>query len=166
MNPEVHPDLPHHLPFFITPPGVPDVLLYIALGILLLSVFLIGILYLKLHAIPEHLAHRGQKIQFQLVAVLALLALFTHIHLFWIAALLLALVEIPDFSTPVRSMARSLDAIARRGDPLAPPATRDRGDDPLANAAAADRAGGPDQHVARQHPAHPADGAGAARSTE
>ena len=44
--------------------------------------------------------------------MLALLALFTHNHLFWIAALLLALVQFPDFSSPLGSMARSLEKLA------------------------------------------------------
>jgi hypothetical protein len=41
-----------------------------------------------------------------------LLALFTHIHLFWIAALLLALIDLPDFGTPLRSIAGSVEKIA------------------------------------------------------
>src|SRR6516162_467509 len=49
---------------------------------------------------------------FLIVAVLGLLALFTHIHLFWIAALLLALVDLPDFGTPMRSIADSVGRIA------------------------------------------------------
>ncbi len=36
---------------------------------------------------PEHIAHQTNKIQIQLVAVLGLIALFTHNQLFWIAAL-------------------------------------------------------------------------------
>jgi len=44
--------------------------------------------------------------------VLGLLALFTHIHLLWIAALLLALVDLPDFGTPLRSIAGSVEKIA------------------------------------------------------
>ena len=47
------------------------------------------------------------------VAVLSLLALFTHQHLFWIAALLIALVQFPDFSTPMNSAAASLEKLAR-----------------------------------------------------
>jgi hypothetical protein len=46
------------------------------------------------------------------VAVLGLLALFTHTHLFWIAALLLALIDLPDFGTPLRSIAGSVEKIA------------------------------------------------------
>ena len=50
------------------------------------------------------------------MAVLGLLALFTHIHMFWIAGLLLALIDLPDFSTPLRSIASSVERIA--GGPL------------------------------------------------
>lgn len=78
----------------------------------LLAVIGIGVFYFKLHALPEQLAHGGQKVQFQIVAVLALLALFTHNHAFWIAALLLALVPLPDITTPVSSIADSLRRIA------------------------------------------------------
>jgi hypothetical protein len=48
--------------------------------------------------------------------VLGLLALFTHIHLFWIAALLLALVDLPDFGTPLRSIAGSVEKIAESAE--------------------------------------------------
>jgi hypothetical protein len=58
------------------------------------------------------LAHRGQKVQFEIVAVLGLLSLFTHNHLFWIAGLLLAFVPMPDFTTPLTSMAQSLGKMA------------------------------------------------------
>lgn len=58
--------------------------------------------------------------QFQLVGVLALLALFTHNNLFWVFALVLALIPIPDFWTPLSSMAESLAKMVRhRRDPAA-----------------------------------------------
>jgi hypothetical protein len=88
----------------------------------LLALIGLGIVYLKLHALPEQLAHRGQKVQFQVVAVLALLALFTHNHAFWIAGLLLALVPLPDFGTPLASIARSLERIASNAEPTPVPA--------------------------------------------
>jgi hypothetical protein len=71
------------------------------------------------------MAHRGQKVQFEIVAVLGLLSLFTHNHLFWIAGLLLAFVPLPDFSTPLTSMAQSLGKIAgaRTETQAAPPGT-------------------------------------------
>jgi hypothetical protein len=113
MEPALHPAAPQHLAPFMTAPGHTDVLL-VAMGILLVfAVVGVGVFYLKLHALPEQIAHRSQKVQFEIVAVLALLALFTHYHIFWIAALLLALIPIPDFSTPLISMADSLRLMSR-----------------------------------------------------
>ena len=114
-----------HLPFFITPPGETDVLM-IAMGIfLLLAVVGVGILYFTIHALPEHLAHGGNKIQLQIVAVLAILALFTHNHIFWIAGLLLALIQFPDFESPLNTMASSLERIARKANGSDTPAKAD-----------------------------------------
>lgn len=118
----LHPEAVHHLPPFITPPGATDWWL-VAMGIFLLAMVVgIGVFYLKLHALPEHMAHRGQKVQYEIVAVLALIALFTHNHAFWIVGLLLAMIPIPDFATPLASMARSLGRMA--GGPVddVPPA--------------------------------------------
>jgi hypothetical protein len=107
---------PHHLPFYIVKPGETDVLM-IVMGIFLILVVLgVGNLYLQLHTLPERMAHKSQKLQFEIVAVLGLLALFTHIHLFWIAGLLLALVDLPDFGTPLRSIAGSVERIADSSD--------------------------------------------------
>lgn len=117
----LHPAAAGHLPPFITGPGETDVLLNIMIVFLVVLIFAVGLLYLRLHALPEHMAHGVSKTQLDLVGVLALLALFTHNHLFWIAALLLALVQFPDFSTPIDSMARSLEKLAGR-EPVAPPA--------------------------------------------
>ncbi len=61
----------------------------------------VGNIYLQLHSLPERMAHKSQKLQFEIVAVLGLISLFTHMHIFWIAGLLLALVDLPDFSTPL-----------------------------------------------------------------
>lgn len=65
-----------------------------------------------LHTLPERMAHRSQKLQFEIVAVLGLLALFTHNHLFWVIGLLLAMVDLPDFGTPLRRIAGSVEKIA------------------------------------------------------
>lgn len=112
-----HPAAIHHLPPFVTAPGETDVL-FVAIAIfVLLAVIGVGVFYLKLHSLPEQLAHRGQKMQFQIVAVLGLLALFTHNHAFWVAGLLLALVPLPDFGTPLSSIASSLDRIAANSGP-------------------------------------------------
>ena len=122
MSDALHPLAPHHLPPFITPPGETDVLMNVMIVVVIAIILAVGTLYLRLHALPEHMAHRGHKVQFEIVAVLALLALFTHNHLFWIAGLLLALVQIPDFSTPLASMAESQERIARRLVPAMEPA--------------------------------------------
>jgi hypothetical protein len=118
----MHPAATQHLPFFVTPPGASDWLMTTMAVFMLLAILGVGIFYLKLHALPEHMAHRSQKVQMQFVAVLGLLALFTHNHLFWIAALLLALVDLPDFGTPMASMAASLEKMSGRtpADPAAP----------------------------------------------
>lgn len=108
MEDSLHPAAVAHLPPFITAPGQTDVLFNVMIVFVLLMVFVVGILYLRLHALPEHMAHGASKVQLQIVGVLALIALFTHNHLFWIAALLLAMVEFPNFSSPVESIARSL----------------------------------------------------------
>lgn len=108
----VHPAAIHHLPAFVTAPGDTDVLFVAMSFFVLFAVLGIGVFYFKLHALPEHMAHRGQKIQFEIVAVLTLISLFTHNHAFWIAGLLLALVPLPDFTTPLTSIATSLDRIA------------------------------------------------------
>src|SRR6185437_13110116 len=83
-------------------------------------------LYLRLHALPEQMAHKSQKLQFEIVAVLGLLALFTHIHLFWVIGLLLAMIDLPDWGTPLRSIAGSVKQIA--GVPLGDEALEMAGD--------------------------------------
>ena len=119
----MNPAAPHHLPAFVTAPGESDWLMTVMAVFLLAAVVSVGLIYLRLHALPEHMAHRTNKVQLQFVAVLALLALFTHNHVFWIAALLLALVELPDFSTPMTSIALSLERLSGR-DRSTEPSTR------------------------------------------
>jgi hypothetical protein len=113
----LNPAATDHLPFFITAPGQSDGLFTTMIVFLIVVVFAVGLLYLRLHALPEHLAHGASKVQLQLVGVLTLLALFTHNHIFWIAALLLALIQFPNFSAPLASMAQSLQRLADRAPP-------------------------------------------------
>ena len=54
------------------------------------------------------MAHKRATTQSQLIMVLALLALFTHNNIFWVAALILALLKLPDFLTPINSISESL----------------------------------------------------------
>ena len=118
----------NHLPVFITASGETDVLFILMAVFVLVALIALGVIYLKLHALPEQVAHRGQKIQFELVAVLALLALITHNHLFWIAGLLLALISLPDVKTPVSAIIGSLDRIAdnTERDVSTPPPAREK----------------------------------------
>jgi hypothetical protein len=113
MSASVHPAAPHHLPGFITAPGETDVLMVVSAIVLVGAVFAFGNLFLRLHTLPERMAHGSQKLQFEIVAVLGLLALFTHQHIFWVAGLLLALVDLPDFGTPLRRIAGSLESMAK-----------------------------------------------------
>jgi hypothetical protein len=112
VSESLHPSAPHHLPSFITAPGDTDVLM-VVVGIMLIAAVLgVGNLYLHLHTLPERMAHKSQKLQFEIVAVLGLLALFTHNHLFWVIGLFLAMVDLPDFSSPLRRIAGSVDKLA------------------------------------------------------
>jgi multisubunit Na+/H+ antiporter MnhF subunit len=112
MDAPLHPVASHHLPSFITPPGETDVLMVITAIILAGSVVMFGIVFFRLHSLPERVAHAAHKLQLEIVAVLCLLALLTHIHAFWVVALLLALIDIPDFSGWLDRMAGAVERIA------------------------------------------------------
>jgi hypothetical protein len=115
LSEQMHPMAPHHLPFFLAPGNGTDVLM-VVMGIFLVATVLwVGTLYWRLHSLPERMAHKSEKLQFEIVAILGLLSLFTHIHLFWVAGLFLALIDIPDFGTPLRSIAGSVEKIADTG---------------------------------------------------
>ena len=115
MTPPRNPAATEHLPFFITPPGGTDVLFYIMAVFVLLFVVALGVIFLTIHHLPERIAHRTKKVQFEIVAVLALVAMFTHENVLWVAALLLAYIDIPDFMTPVRRIASAVENIAGEG---------------------------------------------------
>jgi hypothetical protein len=130
-----HPAAPHHLPFFLPGPDGSDPVL-VAVGLFLIAAIIaFGLLFLRIHTLPERLAHRGHKLQFEIVAVLGLLALLTHIHAFWVAGLLLALVDLPDFAGPLRRIAGSAEKVAGLppgGGDTAPDATPWQPDGPPA----------------------------------
>ncbi len=107
-----HPLATQHVPSFITAPDQTDVLMVVMVIILIVAVMGFGVLFLRLHTLPERIAHRGHKLQFEIVAVLGLLALFTHMHIFWVIGLLLALVDLPDFGTPLNRIAGSTEKMA------------------------------------------------------
>jgi hypothetical protein len=118
MNPNIKQISIDHLPGFITAPGETDTLFNGVLIFFGIAVIATMLLYFRLHALPEHVAHRGQKIQYEVVAILALISLFTHNHLFWILGLLLAFISIPDFTTPLQGMADSLAKMAAGKQPV------------------------------------------------
>jgi hypothetical protein len=134
LSEQLHPMAPHHLPFFLAPGSGTDTLM-VVMGIFLVGTVLwVGTLYWRLHSLPERMAHKSQKLQFEIVAVLGLISLFTHMHIFWVAGLLLALIDIPDFGTPLRSIADSVEKIAgatpgKEGDAAqpSPPPTEQSG---------------------------------------
>jgi len=107
-----NPIATHHLPFFITAPGDSDVLFNVTLVIVVASIIGTGVIFLTIHSLPERMAHKSKKIQFDIVAVLGLLGLLSHEHVFWVAALLLAFIDIPDFLTPFKRIATSVETIA------------------------------------------------------
>jgi len=112
VSAELHPAAPHHLPFFIPGPDGSDPVL-MGTGLFLIgAVVAFGLLFLRIHTLPERMAHRGHKLQFEVVAVLCLLSLFTHQHIFWVIGLFLALIDLPDFSGPLRRIAGSTERIA------------------------------------------------------
>ena len=94
MSNSVNPLAPHTLPWFITAPGATDGLYIVTTIVVIAATVLLGVFFFWLHSLPERMGHR--KLQFEVVSVLALISLFTHMHIFWIIGLLLALVDLPD----------------------------------------------------------------------
>ena len=122
MN-ETHPIAPHHLPGFLPGPDGSDPLFTAVVIVLLIVVMVAGVIYFKLHSIPEQMGEKANSTQLQLISILAILALFTHNNAFWILALLLAAIRIPDYLTPLQTIANSLARLAADGkatDPVEP----------------------------------------------
>lgn len=62
MADSIHPAASQHMPSFITAPGETDVLMVVMGVILALAVLGFGIVFLRLHTLPERMAHKSQKI--------------------------------------------------------------------------------------------------------
>jgi len=110
MSEAQHPAALHHLPWFITAPDQSDILFGFTTIVLIGAVLGLGVLFFRIHSLPERMGHK--KLQFEIVAVLGLLSLFTHIHAFWVAGLLLAVIDLPDFLTPLKRLATSSEKLA------------------------------------------------------
>jgi len=80
LNEQIHPMGPHHLPFYLAP-GSGDRCPDGGDGHLSGCHFDMGRHALfTVASLPERMAHKSEKLQFEIVAILGLLALFTHIH--------------------------------------------------------------------------------------
>src|SRR5439155_25772467 len=89
LNEKIHPMGPHHLPFYLAPGSGTDVLMVVMCIFLVAALVWVGTLYLRLLGLPERMAHKSEKLKFDFLAFLGLLAIFTNIHLFWLEELLL-----------------------------------------------------------------------------
>lgn len=117
MASELHnPLAPAHVPGYLANADGSDPLFVVVAVCTIALIIGIGALYLTLHSLPERMAHNGNHTQFQLIGILAVLALFTHNNLFWVVAILIAAFRMPDFLTPLRSIAQSLRAMAPEGN--------------------------------------------------
>ena len=114
MSETKHPMAPEHLPGYFAAADGSDSLFTMMVFFVLAIVLLLGVAYFTLHALPERMAHKGNSAQLQLISILAMLALFTHNNLFWVAALVLAAFRPPDLVGPLNSIAQSLQNLATR----------------------------------------------------
>lgn len=110
----INPLAPEHLPGYIVAADGSDFLFTYMAFFTVGLVLMIGVFYLTLHAMPERMAHESNHSQMQVVGILAVLALFTHNNIFWIIAILVAAFRMPDFMTPISSIAQSLASMAGR----------------------------------------------------
>lgn len=131
---DLHPMATGHIPSYITQADGSDFLFTFMLVFTVGVVVLIGVAYFTLHSIPEKMAHESNHPQFQLVGILALLALFTHNGIFWIAAVLVAGFQFPDFAAPLRAIADAIRSLApgQGGDPAPEPDTAPEPDEAAA----------------------------------
>jgi hypothetical protein len=121
MPAEINPIAIPYLPSFITSPEETDGLMTFMTFFVIVAILSIGILLLRIHTLPERKLHKSNKFQLEIVSILGLLALLTHVHVFWVIGLLLAFIDIPDFSTPILRMAGALDRLASRHGAEEPP---------------------------------------------
>lgn len=113
---KIHPMAPEHLPPYLSPADGSDPLLILIIGGTIIAVLCLGALYFRIHSIPEHLGEKHNNTQINLISVLTILALFTHNNIFWVVALIIAVVKIPDFMTPLNSIAEALSQMAKKDE--------------------------------------------------
>jgi len=108
----IHSAAPDHLPVYLPGADGSDPIFTFVIVVLTIVLVSVGVLYFKIHSLPEHIGEKQNSIQLQLISVLVLLALFTHNNAFWVLALLIAVVQVPDFLTPIERIADSLGKLA------------------------------------------------------
>ena len=104
-----------NLPFYITGPGESDILFTAVTISLIVIVVGFGALYFTIQAIPDRIVKGTSKSQMQLVGLLGLFSLFTMNNLYWIAAILLAAIRIPNLMEPLTDISRSLRSLIDGG---------------------------------------------------
>nr|WP_122074065.1 hypothetical protein [Pseudophaeobacter sp. EL27] len=107
-NPDLHHMAHGHVPGYLPGADGSDPLFTVMAVFTIVLIMGIGALYFTLHALPEKMAHTDNHMQFQLIGILSVMALFTHNNLFWVAAIVIAAFRMPDFLTPIQSIAGSL----------------------------------------------------------
>jgi hypothetical protein len=105
-----------HLPWFMTEPGQSDTLLVLTGIFCVWFIATMGVLILRLFYMPIETVPQEQKAKYEVVAALCLIAMFTPGNYLWIAALLVALIDIPDFTPLFQRMADAARRIARSRD--------------------------------------------------
>src|SRR5258707_345534 len=107
------PGAPHHLPSFITAPGDTDILMVVVGIVLIGAVLAVGNLYLHLHTLPERMAHKSQKLQFEIVAGLGLLGLFMPHRLCLVMGRVFCRIYRPDTTRFTRTLPIGPEVVGR-----------------------------------------------------
>ena len=97
MTVSLNPAAPHHLPGFITAPGETDVFMVVMAVFLVIAVLAVGLLFLRLHTLPERHGAQGPQAAVRDRRRAGPAGPVHAQHIFWVAGLLLALIDIPDF---------------------------------------------------------------------
>ena len=108
-----HAASPTHLPWFITEPGQSDTLMVVTGLFLLLFTVTRGVLMFRLLYLPVNMVPQVQKAKYEIVATLCLLNIFAPGYLPWITALRVAMIDIPDFTSPLQRIADAVGRIAQ-----------------------------------------------------
>ena len=108
-----HPAAPAQLPWFITEPGQTDTLMVVTGAFLIAFTATMGALMFRLLYLPVTLVSEGEKAKYEVVAALCVIAMFQPGQFFWIAALLIAMTDFPDYSPLLRQIAGAVGRIAQ-----------------------------------------------------